>query len=569
MAILNQFRTVLTCSRPAKYAVFVALSCVTAVLMAMPVFGQTATVTLVGAGDIANCTLPNDEATAALLSNIPGTIITLGDNAYSSGTRAQFANCYDNYRLSDGSIYDSSRTTYWGKEKSRTMPSLGNHEYLNSSDPTLKSKPYFDYFSAQNGFLQPAAPVPNTTANPGLSLGKGYYSYDRGSWHIVALNSNCAYVSCVDSSAQATWLQNDLASHSSQCTLAYFHHPLYASGTGSDTPEVLPLWQILYDRGADVILSGHAHRYERFARLKPNPDPTAYGIPDSANGIRQFIVGTGGEPGGVQYGEDDPNKQVKLLDTPGVIKLELGDGSYRWQFITMNGIVADSSSDVYGAGGSEQCHGAPPSADTTAPTVDNVAPTNGATGVAVTANVEAAFSEAMDEASVDTAGNFTLVKEGTTTPVAATVSYDPATDKATLTPNAALEASVTYTATVKSGANGVKDAAGNPLAADKVWTFTTAAPAVDTAPPDTTITSGPLLTVKSRDATFTFSSTEPSNATFQTRLDAGKWEANGTATSKTYNNLANGTHTFEVKATDAADNTDTTPASRSWKVRAK
>src|SRR5215203_1495451 len=513
MASLNVFRTELRHSRLAKYAVFVAFSCVTAVLIAAPVFGQTVTVTLVGAGDIADCTNANDETTAALLSNIPGTVITLGDNAYSSGTRAQFANCYDNYRLSDGSIYDSSRTTYWGKEKSRTMPSLGNHEYLNSSDPTLKSKPYFDYFSAQNGFLQPAAPVPNTTANPGLSLGKGYYSYDRGSWHIVALNSNCAYVSCVDSSAQATWLQNDLASHSSQCTLAYFHHPLYASGTGSDTPEVLPLWQILYDRGADVILSGHAHRYERFARLKPNPDPTAYGIPDSANGIRQFIVGTGGEPGGVQYGEDDPNKQVKLLDTPGVMKLELGDGSYTWQFITMNGIVADSSSDVYGAGGSEQCHGAPPSADTTAPTVDNVAPTNGATGVAVTANVEAAFSEAMDEASVDTAGN--------------------------------------------------------PLAADKVWTFTTAAPAVDTAPPDTTITSGPLLTVKSRDATFTFSSTEPSNATFQTRLDAGKWEANGTATSKTYNNLANGTHTFEVKATDAADNTDTTPASRSWKVRAK
>ena len=102
-----------------------------------------------------------------------------------------------------------------------------------------------------------------------------------------------------------------------------------------------------------------------------------------------------------------------------MIKLELGDGSYTWQFITMNGIVADSSSDVYGAGGSEQCHGAPPSADTTAPTVDNVAPANGATGVAVTASVEAAFSEAMDEASVDTAGNFTLVKEGTTTPVAA------------------------------------------------------------------------------------------------------------------------------------------------------
>src|SRR5215207_49632 len=563
MASLNVFRTVLKHSRTAKYAVFVAFSCVTAVLIAAPVFGQTVTVTLVGAGDIADCTNTNDEATAALLSNIPGTVITLGDNAYSSGTRAQFANCYDNYRLSDGSTYDSSRTTYWGKEKGRTMPTLGNHEYLNSSDPDLKSKPYFDYFSAQNGFLEPAAPMPNTADNPGLTKGDGYYSYDRGSWHIVALNSNCAYVSCVEGSVQANWLQNDLASHPSQCTLAYFHHPLYASGTGSDTPEVLPLWQILYDRGAEVILSGHAHRYERFARLKPNPAPNAYGIPDSTYGIRQFIVGTGGEPGGVQYGEDDPNKEIKLLDTPGVIKLELGDGSYTWQFITMNGTVADSSSDVYGAGGSEPCHEAPVSADTTPPTVTDVAPADGATGVAGTTNVEATFSEAMDENSVETAGNFTLVKQGTT-PVAATVSYDPATNKATLNPNTDLEAGVTYTATVKGGANGVKDAAGNPLAADKVWTFTTTA-----TPTDTTITSGPLLTVKSSDATFTFSSTEPSNATFQTRLDGGNWEANGTVTSKTYTNLANGTPTFEVKATDAAGNTDPTPASRSWKVRAR
>jgi acid phosphatase type 7 len=564
MSTSRIFTTSVVRGHVAKYLASVLLACAAAVLMAVPIFGQTVTATLVGAGDIADCTNTNDEATAALLSKIPGTVITLGDNAYSSGTRAVFANCYDNYRLSDGSTYDSSRTTYWGKEKSRTMPTLGNHEYLNSSDPTLKSTPYFDYFKGVNGFKPPSVPAPA----PGSSS-QGYYSYDRGSWHIVALNSNCAYVSCVDGSAQATWLQNDLASHSLQCTLAYFHHPLYASGTGSDTPEVLPLWQILYDRGADVILSGHAHRYERFARIKPNPDPTAYGIPDSAYGIRQFIVGTGGEPGGVQYGEDDPNKQVKLLDTPGVIKLELGDGSYTWQFIKMNGIVADSSSDVYGAGGSEQCHGAPPSADTTAPTVTNVAPLAGATGVAVTATVEAAFSEAMDEASVETAGNFTLVKQGTTTPVAATVGYDPLSHQATLTPNAALEASVTYTATVKSGANGVKDAAGNPLAADKVWTFTTAAAAVDTAPPDTTITDGPLLTVKSRDATFTFSSTEPSNATFQTRLDGGNWEANGTATSKTYNKLANGTHTFAVKATDAAGNTDPTPASRSWKVGAK
>jgi hypothetical protein len=172
----------------------------------------------------------------------------------------------------------------------------------------------------------------------------------------------------------------------------------------------------------------------------------------------------------------------------------------------------------------------------------------------------------MDENSVETAGNFTLVKQGTTTPMAATVSYDPATNSATFNPNTDLEAGVTYTATVRGGANGVKDAAGNPLAADKVWTFTTTAAPVDTTPPDTTITSGPLGIVKSRDATFTFSSTEP-DSTFECSLDGAAFSA--CSSPKQYTGLADGTHTFEVKATDAAGNADSTSASRSWKVRAR
>jgi hypothetical protein len=208
-------RTSIMRCHAAKYLASVLLACAAAVLMAVPIFGQTVTVTLVGAGDIANCTHNNDEATAKLLGSSlrsltpDGTlpplsqarVIALGDNAYPSGTRAQFATCYDNYRhrLTDGSRYDSSRPAWWGQYKNRTMPILGNHEYLNSSDSSLKSTPYFDYFSAKNGFLPPSAPVPNTTANPGLSLGKGYYSYNLGSWHIVALNSNdhCAYVAAL------------------------------------------------------------------------------------------------------------------------------------------------------------------------------------------------------------------------------------------------------------------------------------------------------------------------------------------------------------------------------------
>jgi hypothetical protein len=317
----------------------VLLAGTTAALNAVPSVGQTTTVTLVGAGDIADCSNTNDEATAVLLSNIPGTVITLGDDAYANGTSTQFANCYDNYRLSDHSVFDSSRSAWWGQFKKRTMPTLGNHEYLNSSDSSLKSQPYFDYFRAQNGFLQPAAPVPY----PGLTKGKGYYSYDLGSWHIVALNSNCDYVSCGGKSTQAQWLRNDLTSHPARCTLAYMHHPLYASGTGSDTPEVKLLWQILYNHHAEVILSGHAHRYERFRRINPDDQP------DSVNGIRHFIVGTGGEPGGVQFGENDPNMQVKNTDTPGVIKLSLSAGSYTWKFVPIAGKTFTDS-------GSDQCH---------------------------------------------------------------------------------------------------------------------------------------------------------------------------------------------------------------------
>src|SRR5919107_644960 len=169
----------------ASMAVAMLLSCTAAVLMAVPGAAQTAPpVTLVGAGDIARCDADYDEQTAKLIGNTlaslsnPAKVITLGDNAYSSGTRTQFANCYDNYRLSDGSTYDSSRQAWWGQYKDRTMPSLGNHEYLNSTDPSIQSKPYFDYFSAQNGFKLPAAPVPNTADNPGLTKGKGYYGYD-------------------------------------------------------------------------------------------------------------------------------------------------------------------------------------------------------------------------------------------------------------------------------------------------------------------------------------------------------------------------------------------------------
>jgi hypothetical protein len=481
MASSNVLRTVFRAirmrSHAAKYTACVMLACVAAVLMAVPVFGQTVTVTLVGAGDIAKCNADDDEKTAQLIGNIlgsvstPAQVITLGDNAYSSGTRAQFANCYDNYRLSDGSTYDSSRPAWWGQYKGQwktstgTMPSLGNHEYLNSTDPSIQSNPYFDYFSAQNGFKGPASPVPNdpTKNQFGLTKGKGYYSYDLGSWHIVVLNSNCDYVSCNSTSAQATWLQNDLAANATnkQCTLAYMHHPLYATGTGGLEPRLKPLWQILYNNGADVILNGHDHRYERLARIDPNDNR------DLTYGMRPLIAGTGGDPGGGTTDTNELNSEIKIFGTAGILRMDLSDGYYSWAFIAPDpnnptGTVIDSTAAPadpnFGAenppnstnpAGTEACHGAPGSADTT--------------------------------------------------------------------------------------------------------------------PPNTTIVSGPSGTVKSRDATFTFSSTEPSS-TFECSRDGAAFSA--CSSPWEYTGLANGSHTFKVRATDAAGNTDQSPASRTWKVRA-
>ena len=202
-------------------------------------------------------------------------------------------------------------------------------------------------------------------------------------------------------------------------------------------------------------------------------------------------------------------------------------------------------------------------ADTTPPTVSGVVPTEGATGVSATANTEATFSEGMDPATI-TSSTFTLTKQGASQPLTAQVGYDAATRKATLNPAADLEASATYTATIKGGTSGVKDLAGNPLGADKTWSFTTAAaPPQDTTPPQTTIDSGPSGTVKQNNATFAFSSSE-GNSTFECKLDGAAFSA--CVSPKKYTGLANGSHTFQVRAKDASGNIDASPASRTWTV---
>ncbi len=266
----------------------------------------------VGAGDIADCGSLGDEATAALLDGIGGTVFTTGDNVYPNGTSTQFSSCYG---------------PSWGRHKARTQPAPGNHDY-----DTAGASGYFGYFGAAAG--DPA---------------KGHYSYDLGAWHMIVLNSNCSFVGgCGAGSAEEQWLRQDLAAHANACTLAYWHHPRFSSGGehGSD-PGMEPFWRALYEAGADVVLAGHDHDYERFARQDP------VGNADANYGIREFVVGTGGARHEPLATTPVPNSEVRNDDTFGVLKLTLHPFGYDWTFVPEAGKTFTDS-------GNELCHGAPP-----------------------------------------------------------------------------------------------------------------------------------------------------------------------------------------------------------------
>jgi hypothetical protein len=258
--------------------------------------------TLIAVGDVASCSSQGDEATAALVDTIPGTIILAGDIAYESGTSKEFADCFD---------------PSWGRHRSRIRPAPGNHEYESSN-----AAPYFAYFGASAG---PA--------------GRGYYSFDIGAWHIISLNSN------VDASAgspQDQWLKADLAASTARCTLAYWHHPLFSSGLHGSDAKMQILWRDLFDAGADLVISGHDHDYERFA------PQTADGIADNARGIREFIVGTGGRSS-YPILTVRPNSERHSSDGFGVLRLSLGRQDYNWMFVPVTAAsVIDS--------GTGNCH---------------------------------------------------------------------------------------------------------------------------------------------------------------------------------------------------------------------
>ncbi len=262
-----------------------------------PVATTSGGVVLVGAGDISSCGQNNDETTAKLLDGIAGTVFTAGDNAYDSGTYTEYTNCYD---------------PTWGRNKARTKPVPGNHEYNTSG-----AAGYFQYFNS----------VP------------AYYAYNLGGWRIYALNSE---IDGSATSAQVKWLQADLAANPSLCTLAYWHKPRWSSGTehGSDSARQT-LWQVLYTAGVELVINGHEHNYERFAEMN------ASGAAVSP-GLREIVAGTGGQSH-YGFGTALAASQVRNSTTFGVLKLTLRSNGYDWQFVPVPGATFTDS-------GSTNCH---------------------------------------------------------------------------------------------------------------------------------------------------------------------------------------------------------------------
>jgi hypothetical protein len=265
-----------------------------------------------GLGTPGNCQM---KATSdVILGMKPTRVLTLGDNQYEGGTHADFLASYD---------------PTWGRFKSITRPVPGNHEY-----GSRNAIGYFDYF---NGVGRQKGPAGDRA--------KGYYSFDIGSWHLIALNSNCSEVSvsCGVGFAQEAWLRADLAAHPRRCVLAFFHHPFFTSGQEGSSPTVRDFVIALYERRADVILTGHDHNYERFAPQTPDAQL------DTASGIREFVVGTGGRDLARVKSQLKPNSEVTNSDTFGVLVMRLHPTSYEWEFVpAAGGNFRDS--------GSQSCH---------------------------------------------------------------------------------------------------------------------------------------------------------------------------------------------------------------------
>lgn len=247
-------------------------------------------VVVLAAGDIADCHRQGDEMTALLLDTLGGVVLALGDNAYSSGTVAEYRDCYD-------------RT--WGRHLPRTWAAAGNHDYH-----TAGAAGHFGYFGERAG-----------------PRDRGYYSLELPGWHVVVLNSG---MPLAPESEQLRWLRLELMAHPAECTLAVIHHPRYSSGLHGNNAFVTEAWRMLYAGGTDLVLSGHDHVYERFRPMDPD------GRPDPERGIRSFVVGTGGatlRPFLLRAA----GSETRIARRWGVLRLRLRPGRYEWDFIAADG----------------------------------------------------------------------------------------------------------------------------------------------------------------------------------------------------------------------------------------
>src|SRR5215831_2881665 len=344
-------------------------------------------------------------------------VLTLGDTQYYCGGYSAFLQSYD---------------PSWGRVKSITHPAVGNHEYLTSggTDCTAANAGaagYFNYFGSAAG--QP---------------GQGYYSFDIGTWHIIALNSNCGDAGgCSATSPQGQWLANDLQTHTNFCTLAFWHIPLFSSG-GRANNNSKAFWQLLYDNNADLILSAHDHIYERFASQTPT------GTLDTTRGIREFIVGTGGA-NHTSIVSVAPDSEVRNADTFGALELTLPPTSYDWNFVPEAGKTFTDS-------GSTACHGA--TSDTTPPT----APANLTAAAVSPTQVNSSWDASTDNVGV---AGYKVYRDGVFLASTSTTFYTDST----------VQGGTSHSYTVYA-----YDAAGNISPASNTATVTTP---TDTQPPTT------------------------------------------------------------------------------------
>ncbi len=248
---------------------------------------------LLAAGDIADCG-GGAAATAALLRRHDGVVAPIGDLAYPEGSASSFQRCYD---------------PTWGPFRTRTRPAQGNHDVL-----TAGAGGYYGFFGSLAG------PDP-----------QGYYSYDLGAWHVVVLNSNCAQVGgCGPGSPQVGWLHEDLGHTTTGNILAYWHHPRFSTGMHGDDGAMATFWRVLSDAGADVVLNGHDHDYERFVPLASDGSP-------APNGIREFVVGTGGAPLRAFTAPWRATDAYRQHDQHGILQLDLRACGYSWAFLPASG----------------------------------------------------------------------------------------------------------------------------------------------------------------------------------------------------------------------------------------